>query len=977
WYNRPFNITFLGTDTGSGGVTCSPGVGGVQHYAGPDVAAGTLDGTCTDAAGNSASMSFPFAYDDTPPDVTASASRTPDVDNWYNAPVSVSFGGTDAMSGGVTCDAPVQYAGPDSSSVPVAGTCIDAAGNPAPASLDLSYDATAPTVAAVADRVPDHNGWYNAPVAVAFAGSDAVSGGVTCDSTRLYSAPDAADAAVIGTCSDAAGNYASGALDLAYDATGPTVSVDPSRPADHNGWYNSAVSFTTNGSDATSGLASCSLPQNYFTPDTATGSANGSCTDAAGNVTTSAAGFKYDSTAPTALAAPSAPAGPTGWRNAPFSVGFTGTDATSSPVTCSPAISYSAPDSAAASVSGSCTDQAGNPSAPATFSFKYDATAPSVTALLSRVADRAGWYNHAVDVSFSGTDATSSGVTCDAATTFGGPDTSHALVAGSCSDAAGNSASGSVGFSYDATGPVVTPTPARAANAAGWYRAPVSVSFGGADALSGNATCDGPVSYGGPDTTAKTLTGNCTDVAGNTASGSFTVHYDATAPTVHTAIDRLPDSGIWYNRAVSVSFTGDDSTSGLASCDAAKIYSAPDSAAASVSGSCTDAAGNQGSAAQTFAFDATAPTVTLTAARPPDAGGRYRAPVSFSVSGTDATSGGVLCDGPATYAGPDSAAGIVNGACTDAAGNRGTGSASLIYDSTPPNTSLLSTPAALTNHTSDTISFASTETGSTFSCTIDGVTSACSSPATVSGLTEGAHTFTVAAIDQAGNTDPTPASVTWTVDTTAPDTTFPATGVPDPVSNIQASFTIQSEANARFECSLDNAPFTACTSPVSLGLLPDGSHTFRARAIDGAGNVDPTPASYTWTVDRTAPVVTLTTTPSALSNATTTTFTWTTNEPASFTCSLDGAAFTSCSAGLSTSGSKTLTSLTQVTHTFAIRATDGAGNKPTPATAASITYTWTVDTGPPDTLIDSASKPLNPTGSTSAAFTFTSTEAGS
>src|SRR2546422_967514 len=83
-------------DTGSGGVNCGP----VQHYAGPDTAAGSLDGTCTDAVGNSASMSFPFAYDDTPPDVTATASRTPDVDSWYNAPLSVSFAGTDALSGG-------------------------------------------------------------------------------------------------------------------------------------------------------------------------------------------------------------------------------------------------------------------------------------------------------------------------------------------------------------------------------------------------------------------------------------------------------------------------------------------------------------------------------------------------------------------------------------------------------------------------------------------------------------------------------------------------------------------------------------------------------------------------------------------------------------------------------------------------------------------------------------------------------------
>ena len=49
------------------------------------------------------------------------------------------------------------------------------------------------------------------------------------------------------------------------------------------------------------------------------------------------------------------------------------------------------------------------------------------------------------------------------------------------------------------------------------------------------------------------------------------------------------------------------------------------------------------------------------------------------------------------------------------------------------------------------------------------------------------------------------------------------------------------------------ATFGACTSPQPYSGLAAGSHTFQVRATDGAGNVDPSPASFTWTVDLTHP----------------------------------------------------------------------------------------------------------------------------
>ncbi|MCY4088248.1 MAG: hypothetical protein OXG37_15520 [Actinomycetia bacterium] len=85
-------------------------------------------------------------------------------------------------------------------------------------------------------------------------------------------------------------------------------------------------------------------------------------------------------------------------------------------------------------------------------------------------------------------------------------------------------------------------------------------------------------------------------------------------------------------------------------------------------------------------------------------------------------------------------------------------------------------------------------------------------------------------------------------DGTPPDTTI--TGGPQGQTRATgATFVLSaSENQVTFECSLDGAPFGPCNQSVSYSGLAAGRHTFRARAVDGAGNTDPTPASRTWTV---------------------------------------------------------------------------------------------------------------------------------
>ncbi len=91
----------------------------------------------------------------------------------------------------------------------------------------------------------------------------------------------------------------------------------------------------------------------------------------------------------------------------------------------------------------------------------------------------------------------------------------------------------------------------------------------------------------------------------------------------------------------------------------------------------------------------------------------------------------------------------------------------------------------------------------------------------------------------------------------APDTTPPITSIgsvpPDPSTGSTAAFgfsgadNLTPAASLAFECSMDGAAYSGCTSPKSYSL-GNGQHTFQVRAVDAAGNRDATPATRTWTV---------------------------------------------------------------------------------------------------------------------------------
>ncbi len=94
-------------------------------------------------------------------------------------------------------------------------------------------------------------------------------------------------------------------------------------------------------------------------------------------------------------------------------------------------------------------------------------------------------------------------------------------------------------------------------------------------------------------------------------------------------------------------------------------------------------------------------------------------------------------------------------------------------------------------------------------------------------------------------------------DTTPPETTI-TSGPSDPTNSTDATFEFTADETATFECHVDGAGFAACTSPHTENGLSDGPHTFEVRATDDAGNTDPSPASFTWSIDTTPPTASFT-----------------------------------------------------------------------------------------------------------------------
>ena len=368
-----------------------------------------------------------------------------------------------------------------------------------------------------------------------------------------------------------------------------------------------------------------------------------------------------------------------------------------------------------------------------------------------------------------------------------------------------------------------------------------------------------------------------------------------------------------------------------------------------------------GTAALAGTIDTTPPDTTLTAT-PPALSNANAATFSFTgsddigVAGFECSLDGgafATCTAPTTFSGLSDGAHTMQVRARDNAGNVDPTAAAYAWtiDTTPPPAPVVLTPANGATVTTTTPTIAgSAEANSSVVVYIDG-SSAGTTSADASGnwnfvpaaLAAGAHTTRARASDIAGNTsvDSNTNSFTILIDTSAPDTVI----VSGPASlsnsgNANFDFSGSDDVGVTgFECSLDGGAFVACSDPASFSGLADGAHTLQVRARDDVGNVDPTPASYAWTVDTTPPPAPVITSPANAATITTTTPTLTgTAEPnSSVAVFIDGAPAGTTAADASGQWSFISAALAVGVHSTHATATDAAGN--TGPNSATITFT--------------------------------------
>ena len=144
WYTSNVAISWSWSPNDGG----NPTSGCVPHSYAQDTSTSVSCTVQGPSGGGSATQ--PINLETSSPTASATPSRPPDLNGWYNHPVAFSFSGS-SFSGIASCAPPTTYAGPDSTAASVSGSCTDNAGKTASAtSAAIPYDASAPTISAAA-----------------------------------------------------------------------------------------------------------------------------------------------------------------------------------------------------------------------------------------------------------------------------------------------------------------------------------------------------------------------------------------------------------------------------------------------------------------------------------------------------------------------------------------------------------------------------------------------------------------------------------------------------------------------------------------------------------------------------------------------------------------------------------------------------------------------------------------------------------
>lgn len=281
----------------------------------------------------------------------------------------------------------------------------------------------------------------------------------------------------------------------------------------------------------------------------------------------------------------------------------------------------------------------------------------------------------------------------------------------------------------------------------------------------------------------------------------------------------------------------------------------------------------------------------------------------------------------------------------DKAGNRSTEvAANWVVDLSAPTLRFTETPNPNSNTQTGRFSFDGTDDGqpiTQFECRVDGGSfAACNSPFNTPNLTQGQHSFEVRGKDPVGNMS-APIRYEWLIDLTNP--TVVINQKPPQFTNLtHADFlwtaTDTPSGVERVECRLDSGSFASCgLGGQNFPTVSEGAHKIDVRAVDRAGNQGS--AMYQWTVDVTAPTITITSGPNRYVRSTSATFTFVGSDQngiQGYRCRVDSGDFTGCTSPF------VKDNLAPGGHVFFVQAIDKAGNP-----SASATWQWNIDLSAP------------------------------
>ena len=537
WNNGPVTVSFTCVD--------NPGGSGVKSVSDPttltsDGAGQSVTGTCTDNAGNSATLTVDqINIDQVAPLLSGAPAAPPNAAGWYNGDVSVTWTCSDVLSdidGACPADSVL---GGEGQGLAASASVNDKAGNATTATSapPVNIDRTAPNTGIAAP-----GGWNNQDVNVILEPHDALSGvsatyyilddGAQQNGTALAIQSEGVHTLVYWSVDNAGNVEAVHTAEIKIDLTSPTINHTQAPPANGNGWNNTGVTVTFICADDLSGIASCTPPQTVSS-EGRDQSVLGEAVDNAGNTATDPAAVSIDLTPPVITAAPGSAPNPAGWYKDDVTVSFGCNDALSGIDVCPAAVILG--EGADQAASGTATDAAGNSATASVSGINVDKTAPLLNGAALTTPNAAGWYQGDVTVRWTCSDALSGiagACPADSVITQEGADLEATA---SVADLAGNVSTASVSASIDRTPPLLS----YSAHAGGqpyapgtWTNQDVTVEFACTDSLSGVNSLTGPVTLTGEGAN-QSVHGACSDAAGNTSDLTVDgINIDKTAPVM-------------------------------------------------------------------------------------------------------------------------------------------------------------------------------------------------------------------------------------------------------------------------------------------------------------------------------------------------------------------------------------------------------------------------------------------------------------